>query len=76
MTEKNEAQKKEVNIKFNNVRSLINMTIESGSTEVPLTRGSGVRSLHLPDLAAFSQAHRTIAQLFALNSGAGASVLV
>lgn len=47
---KNRAKKerKKVNIKFNNVLVLISITMLSGSTQVFLTRGSGVKSLHLP----------------------------
>ncbi|KAI9547735.1 hypothetical protein NQZ68_015001 [Dissostichus eleginoides] len=51
---------------FNNVLVLISITMLSGSTQVFLTRGSGVKSLHLPAKGTFSQALLTITQLFAL----------
>lgn len=59
-------KKKKVNIKFNNVLVLISITMLSGSTLVFLTRGSGVKSLHLPAKGTFSQALLTITQLFAV----------
>lgn len=61
-------EEKKVNIKFNNVLVLISIIMLSGSTQVYLTRGSGVKSLHPPAGGIFSQALLTITQLFALKT--------
>lgn len=57
-------ERKKVNIKFNNVLVLISIIMLSGSTQVFLTRGSGVKSLHPAAEGTFSQALLTITQLF------------